>query len=213
MAAQTYRVLYHELKVETTVANVLSIRDVDVTIYDQTTYRDDPVPIAGIQGRDDSIAGCVTTGTATAIAGLNSGLAVYVGDAQALKFDATPSATPATYAADPVAHVAPRFMAKKTTWTYMFSALSVSKTVGTTNNSNTVTVTNTTGIAVGDVIIGADIPSGSIVLSIVANTSVTISQAATATASITAIFSSGDVLFRYEASKIAISTGAHSRIS
>lgn len=213
MAVQTYKVLYVEDKVETTVTGVLSIRDVDVTIYDQSTYRDDPVPLAGIQGRADTAAGQVETAVVDVGGTKDSGLAVYVGHAQAINETGVPSSTPATYASDLITHTAPRFLAKKTTWTYMFSALSVSKTVGTTNGSNVLTATDTSGLAAGDQVIGSGIPSGSIILSIVANTSITISQQAMASASITAIFSSGDVLFRYEASKIAISIGAHNRIS
>lgn len=211
--AQTYRVLYVDDKIETTVAGVESVQDIDVTIYDQSTYRDDPVVIAGIQGRFDTTAGQINTGVASGIQTYDSGLGMYVGHARAINFGATESSTPAVYAADPITHTAPRFLAKKVTWTYMFSALAFAKSVTTTNTSNVVAVADTTGIVAGDTIIGSGIPSGSIVLSIVANTSVTISQAATASASISALFSSGDVLFRYEAAKIAISIGAHSRIS
>ena len=61
----------------------------------------------------------------------------------------------------------------------------VAKACGTTSASATVTCADTSGLAVGDIITGAGIPANTIILTITANTSFTISNNAAATASVT----------------------------
>ena len=60
---------------------------------------------------------------------------------------------------------------------------SLAKACGTTSASATVTCIDTSGLAAGDIITGSGIPDNSIILTITANTSFTISNNATATAS------------------------------
>lgn len=59
---------------------------------------------------------------------------------------------------------------------------------GTTSASTTVTLASTTGVKAGQVVTGAGIPVGTTVVSFVANTSMVISQAATATATVPLTF-------------------------
>lgn len=58
-------------------------------------------------------------------------------------------------------------------------------TGGTTEDSATVTAGSTTGLYIGNNVIGPGIPQGAVILSVIANTSITLSDMATATGSVT----------------------------
>ncbi len=68
----------------------------------------------------------------------------------------------------------------------------VALAVGTVTDSAVLSAVSTTGVYIGQSAVGAGIPQGSIVLSIVVNTSITISAVATATGAITAQFGGND---------------------
>jgi hypothetical protein len=76
----------------------------------------------------------------------------------------------------------------KTIYTDLFSALSFSQTVTTSNTSTTVTTSSTGNLNVGTGVSGTGIPSGAYVASITNSTTFVLSSAATASGSVTAVF-------------------------
>lgn len=70
----------------------------------------------------------------------------------------------------------------------MRSSTAVSLTIGTTTGSATVTAASTTGVIVGMTVTGTGIPANTTVVSFVVNTSIVLSNPATATGSITGTF-------------------------
>lgn len=73
-----------------------------------------------------------------------------------------------------------------------FHISAVSLTVVTTIASAVLTAASTTGVYIGQSVVGVGIPQGSIVLSFITNTSVTITALATANGSISALFGGND---------------------
>jgi microcystin-dependent protein len=76
----------------------------------------------------------------------------------------------------------------KTIYTDLFSALSFSQTVTTSNTSTNVTTSSTGNLNVGTGVSGTGIPSGAYVASITNSTTFVLSSAATASGSVTAVF-------------------------
>jgi hypothetical protein len=73
-------------------------------------------------------------------------------------------------------------------WSSSASVVKILKTATTISGNNVVSITNTSGLAVGQEISGAGIPLGSLVTSVNAGVSVVISNNATASATITTLF-------------------------
>lgn len=73
-----------------------------------------------------------------------------------------------------------------------FHVAAVALAVGTTSASAVLTAVSTTGVYIGQSVVGTGIPQGAFVLSFVTNTSVTMSSLATATGAITALFGGND---------------------
>lgn len=76
----------------------------------------------------------------------------------------------------------------KTIYTDLFSALSFSQTVTTSNTSTSVTTSSTSNLNVGAGVSGTGIPAGAYVASITNSTTFVLSSAATASGSVTAVF-------------------------
>lgn len=76
----------------------------------------------------------------------------------------------------------------QTIYTDLFSALSFSQTVTTSNTSTSVTTSSTSNLNVGAGVSGTGIPAGAYVASITNSTTFVLSSAATASGSVTAVF-------------------------
>lgn len=190
MAAQTY-FIKDKRGLRTSIANVKNVTWVDDTVYDLTTYRDDPT---GVLNASD-----------LAQSGPTAVMQTYIGSASLV----------ATGVSDVISHTAPRFEAKKRTRVCFWSGKTGTQSVTTTNLSATVTVTTKEPLAVGQTISGTGIPAGATILSIATDPTMTITMsiAATASGTVTGTFGDGDLLgFVYQDENPQISTSTFTRI-
>lgn len=99
-----------------------------------------------------------------------------------------------------------------THWAAYDAPSAVTFAAGTTNASATVTVADTSAIRVGMTITGSGIPASTVITAIVANTSITISNAATATASVTLTVAPKMIVHGALATKRFVKTGKTPKI-
>lgn len=191
MPAQTY-FLKDKRGFITTIAGVYDRTFVDVIVYNKSNYRD--VMDASY------IGGTIANNIAGSPADPTDSISI-VEQLQTLGGGGK--------GCDIVEHVAPHPEAVTRTEIRFWSGLAGTK-VGSTNSTITLTVPSTEGLVIGQTVSGTGIVAGSTIASITAPTTITLSTAATATASgVTFTFGSGSLLgaiWEDEATSVSIAT-------
>lgn len=172
---------------QSSVANVQSITEVDIVdFFDGGNYRDDPEGLLN-----------ATTPNATAVS-LGSGgpgILLYSGTATALSAAAVASPTPAAFASDLITHIEPRKEKHSRTRLAFWSGKNHTQSITTVSGSPLLTVVSPEYLNIGQGVSGAGIVVGSTILDIVVATGViTLSRAATASATVTITFDTGRLM-------------------
>jgi hypothetical protein len=179
-----------------TVTGAVSWTLQDVLVHDLETYRDevDAVRLGG--GRTTLLEGATS----------NTGVAMTNGfaDKQTILTDgwAYGPEDPEFAQDDVLQHVEPRFWQKKDTLLIFWAGPSVVLSATLTTADATVTVADTSDLAVGQVVVGVGITPGTTVLSITSGTVLELSVPASVTGVETLTFSSGPFLYAVPYSEV-----------
>ena len=201
MAYDLYLLL--ESSVYTKISGVVSETIENVDLFDSSTYRDEPnasylgsPPIT--IGQSQSILGDSATPVFDGVVGVGGGSVTNT----TLEFKSAVGTNTVFNTGnnsyfdkcDSITHTEPRKWEKTRTRYRWWTALPIINSCSTTSASVVVTMASTTGLTAGMPVVGAGIPTGTVVSHVTNATDITISQPATDTITTSLIFQSGNLI-------------------